>query len=114
MLKKEGMNERDREKSSRELNQIAKWARYFHVGGLLFTMIAFWIISYKYLISLVGYQIAILLLPFILFILYWLPKIIGVEREVSIFSRESLMQLLIQIVFLVLICLDFLIVITIP
>ncbi len=113
-LKLKGMNEKDREKNSRELNQITKWARYFHVGGLLFTMIAFWIISYKYLISLAGYQIAILLLPFILFILYWIPKIIGVEKEVSIFSRENLIQILFQIVFLVLICLDFLKVITIP
>ncbi len=113
-LKTKGMNEKDREKVSRELNQITKWARYFHIGGLLFTMIAFWIISYKYLISLAGYQIAILLLPFILFFLYWVPKIIGVEREVSMFSRENLLQLLIQVVFLVLICLDFLRVITIP
>lgn len=113
-LKTKGMNEKDRENVSRELNQITKWARYFHIGGLLFTMIAFWIISYKYLISLAGYQIAILLLPFILFFLYWVPKIIGVEREVSMFSRENLLQLLIQVVFLVLICLDFLRVITIP
>ncbi len=113
-LKTKGMNEKDREKVSRELNQITKWARYFHIGGLLFTMIAFWIISYKYLISLAGYQIAILLLPFILFFLYWVPKIIGVEREVSMFSRENLLQLLIQVAFLVLICLDFLRVITIP
>ena len=113
-LKLKGLKEKDREKYSRELNQISKWVRYFHVGGLLFTMIAFWIISYKYLISLAGYHIPILLLPFILFVLYWIPKIIGVEREVTLLARESLIQLVIQIVFLVLICLDFLRILTIP
>ena len=107
-IKLKGMEEKVREKDSREISQIGKWIRYYHVTGLLFTMIAFWIISYKYLIGIAGYHVAILTLPFILFLLYWLPKLIGVEKEVGIFSRESLMQLLIQIVFLVLICLDFL------
>jgi hypothetical protein len=102
------LKEKVSEKESREITQISKWTRYYHVTGLVFTMIAFWIISYKYLISIIGYHVVILLLPFILFLLYWLPKVIGVEKEVGILSRESLMQLLIQIVFLVLICLDFL------
>jgi hypothetical protein len=107
-LKLKGKEEKAREKSSREIYQIGKWVRYYHVTGLLFTMLAFWIISYKYLIGIAGYHVAILTLPFILFLLYWLPKVIGVEKEVGVFSRESLMQLLIQIVFLILICLDFL------
>jgi hypothetical protein len=107
-LKLKGMEEKVREKDSREIYQIGKWIRYYHVTGLLFTMIAFWIISYKYLIGIIGYHVVILTLPFILFILYWIPKVIGVEKEVGMFSRESFMQLLIQIVFLVLICLDFL------
>ncbi|MFX0060140.1 MAG: hypothetical protein ACFE85_09710 [Candidatus Hodarchaeota archaeon] len=111
-----GMKEMDEEirgKDSRELIRILKWLRVMHVSGLLFTMLAFWIISYKYLISINGYNFIILLLPFILFILYWLPKIIGVEREVTLLSRESLVQFLIQIVFLILICLDFIRIITI-
>ena len=112
-VKSKGMEEKVKEKDSREIYQIGKWTRYYHITGLLFTMIAFWIISYKYLISIVGNHVAILFLPFILFCLYWLPKVIGVEKEVSVLSRESLMQLLIQIVFLVLICLDFLKIITI-
>jgi len=87
-----------------------------HLSGLLFTMIAFWIISYKYLISMddVGYNLFILILPFTLFFLYWIPKIVGVEREVSIRARESLVQIFIQIIFLVLICLDFFRILTIP
>lgn len=113
-IKVKGTEEKVVEKDTRELNQISKWARYMHVSGLLFTMIAFWIISYKYLISLAGYNVVILLLPFILFILYWIPKLIGVEKEVGFLSRENLAQLLIQIVFLVLICLDFFKIITIP
>lgn len=102
-----------KEELLRELGQIGKWTRIFHVMGFLFTMIAFWLISYKYLISLSGYHIGILSLPFILFILYWMPKVIGIEREVSFLSRESLVQLIIQILFLALICLDFLKIITI-
>jgi len=102
------LDEKIREGDSREIAKIFKWIRISHVSGLLFTMIAFWIISYKYLISIVGYNFAILLLPFILFFLFWLPKLTGVEREVTVLSRESLIQLIIQIIFLVLICLDFL------
>jgi hypothetical protein len=85
-----------------------------HVTGLLFTMIAFWVISYKYLISLTGYHFLILLLPFILFIIYWIPKLAGIEKEVSFFSNENLIQIAIQIVFLVIICLDFYRIISIP
>jgi len=106
--------DKDTEKEFREIHQISKWLRFLHVSGLLFTMIAFWIISYKYLISLDGYYVVILLLPFILFFLYWLPKIEGVEKEVGLLSLESLMQLMIQIIFLVLICLDFFKIIIIP
>jgi hypothetical protein len=102
------------EKDSIELTHIIKAVRFMHLSGLLFTMIAFWIISYKYLVSLEGYHLVILFLPFILFMLYWIPKFTGVEREVSILSRESLIQLLIQIIFLILICLDFFKLITIP
>ncbi|GAH10571.1 unnamed protein product, partial [marine sediment metagenome] len=51
------------------------------------TMIAFWIISYKYLISIVGYQLIILLLPFVLFILIWIPKLTGIEKEPPKFSK---------------------------
>lgn len=78
-IKVKGTVEKVVEKGTRELNQISKWARHMHVSGLLFTMIAFWIISYKYLISLAGYHVVILLLPFILFILYWTSKFIGIE-----------------------------------
>ena len=115
-LKVKGPDEKLGDEFFQEISQIAKWIRPLHVGGLLFTMIAFWLISYKYLIGFpeVGYNATVLLLPFILFILYWIPKIIGVEKEVSIFSRESLIQLLIQVVFLVLICLDFLNILRIP
>jgi len=90
-----------------ELSQISRWARYMHVTGLIFTMIAFWIISYKYLISIVGYHLIILFLPFILFVLTWIPKLTGIEKEVSFRSRETVMQLIIEVIFLVLICLDF-------
>ncbi|MFX0105436.1 MAG: hypothetical protein ACFE75_08095 [Candidatus Hodarchaeota archaeon] len=113
-LKLKGKEEKIMEQSTRELSQISKWARYLHVTGLLFTMIAFWIISYKYLISLIGYHFAILLLPFILFTLYWIPKLAGIEKEISILSLGYLIQLLIQVVFLVLICLDFFRILTIP
>ena len=90
-----------------ELSQISRWSRYMHVSGLIFTMIAFWVISYKYLISIVGYQLIVLLLPFVLFVLIWIPKLAGIEKEVSVKSRESVMQLIIEVIFLVLICLDF-------
>ncbi|MBY8992250.1 MAG: hypothetical protein KGD58_16010 [Candidatus Lokiarchaeota archaeon] len=101
-------------KEYKEIHQISKGVRVLHVSGLLFTTIAFWIISYKYLVSINGYYIVILLLPFILFFLYWLPKIIGVEKEVGLLSIESLIQFLIQVLFLVLLCLDFFKIITIP
>ena len=113
-IKVKAMEEKVVEKDTRELNQISKWVRYFHVSGLLFTTIAFWIISYKYLISLAGYHVAILLLPFILFILYWTPKLIGVEKEVSVLSGESLIQFFFQIVALALIWLDFFTILRIP
>jgi len=92
-----------------ELNKISKLVRFMHVSGLLFTMIAFWVISYKYLVSIpqVGYHPIVLLLPFILFALFWIPKLYGVEQEVSIKSRESIIQIVVQVIFLVLICLDF-------
>jgi len=80
-----------------------------HISGLVLTMIAFWVISYKYLVSIpeVGYHPIVLLLPFVLFVLFWVPKFYGVEQEVSIKSRESIIQIVIQVIFLVLICLDF-------
>ena len=92
-----------------ELNKISKMVRFMHISGLVLTMIAFWVISYKYLVSIpeVGYHPIVLLLPFILFILFWIPKFYGVEKEVSIKSRESVAQIVIQVIFLVLICLDF-------
>lgn len=101
------IDEKTKEKILLELNQITKWARIMHLGGLIFTMVAFWIISYKYLISIVGYHFIILLLPFVLFVIFWIPKLTGVEKEVSFKSRETIMQLLIEVIFLVLICLDF-------
>jgi len=101
------IDEKSKEKILLELNQITKWARIMHLGGLIFTMVAFWIISYKYLISIVGYHFIILLLPFVLFVIFWIPKLTGVEKEVSIKSRETVMQLIIEVIFLVLICLDF-------
>ena len=107
-------DEKVREKDSRELSQTFKVTMYMHLTGLNFTMIAFWIISYKYLISLGGYNLVILLLPFILFLLFWFPKFFGVDPEVKLRSGESLTQLVIQIVFLILICLDFFRVLTIP
>ena len=108
-------DEKATEKVVQELNQISKWSRFMHVGGLLFTMIAFWIISYKYLVSMpgVGYHPIVLVLPFILFVLTWVPKLAGIEKEVSIKSRKSIVQLIIEISFLVYICLDFFKVITI-
>jgi hypothetical protein len=108
------MEEKERKQNYREFYQISKWIRPLHISGLLFTMIAFWIISYKYLISIAGYHVLILCLPFTLFILYWIPKIIGIEREISFFARENITQFFIQIIFLVLICLDFFRLITIP
>jgi len=92
-----------------ELNKILKMVRFMHISGLVLTMIAFWVISYKYLVSIpeVGYHPIVLLLPFILFALFWIPKLYGVEQEVSIKSRESLVQIVIQVTFLALICLDF-------
>lgn len=99
---------------SQEFYRLSKLVRILHISGLLFTMIAFWLISYKYLISIVGYNFLILCLPFILFIMYWLPKMKGVEREVSFSDRENLFQLLIQIIFLVLICFDYIGILTIP
>jgi hypothetical protein len=111
------MKEKDKrsmEEDFREFSQIVRAIRTMHITGLLFTMIAFWVISYKYLISSEGYQLVILLLPFILFFLYWIPKMMGVEREVTFRSRESLVQLFIQVLFLTLICLDFFRVLTIP
>ncbi len=119
LLSRFTINEIDKEvheKDSLELTHIFKAVRFMHLSGLLFTMIAFWTISYKYLISMddVGYNLFILILPFTLFFLYWIPKIVGVEREVSLRSRESLIQFFIQIIFLVLICLDFFTLLTIP
>ena len=102
------------EKYNRELLQISKWSRILHVVGLLFTMVAFWVISYKYLISLLGYHIAILLLPFVLFLLFWIPKLAGVEKEVKFLSSDYFIQFIIHIVFLFLICLDFFTLISIP
>jgi hypothetical protein len=96
-----------------ELNNISKLVRFMHISGLVLTMIAFWVISYKYLVSIVDYHPIVLLLPFILFVLFWIPKFYGVEQEVSIKSRESIIQIVIQVIFLVLICLDFLRIITI-
>lgn len=113
-IKVKGIEKKVMEKDTRELNQISKWSRYMHILGLLFTMIAFWIISYKYLVSLAGYHVVILLLPFILFIFYWISKFIGVEKEISLLSRGNFIQFLIQIVFLVLIILDFFKIISIP
>ncbi|MHA2127973.1 MAG: hypothetical protein ACW99E_21930 [Promethearchaeota archaeon] len=113
-LRNEKTEEDQREQDNLELMRILKWVRALHLSGLIFTMLAFWIISYKYLISIEGYNGVILILPFILFFLYWIPKIIRVEREVSILKLESLVQFCIQIIFLILICLDFLRVITIP
>ncbi len=109
-------DEKVKEKDSRDLNQIVKWVRYMHLTGLLFTMLAFWLISYKYLISInnVGYNLVILILPFVLYFLLWVPKLLGVEPEVSFRSGESLTQLVIQIVFLFLICLYFFRVLRIP
>ena len=98
----------------REMHIMMKWIRILHITGLLFSMIAFWVISYKYLISITGYYVIILFLPFILFFLYWLPKIIGIEKEKGLLSLESVIQLMIQLVFLVLICLDFFKIIIIP
>ena len=108
------MDEKSGAEYSQERTRIMRNTRFMHISGLLFTMIAFWIISYKYLISLLGYNFVILLLPFILFLLYWLPKLEGIEKEVKFLSRESILQLVIQIVFLVLICLDFLRILNIP
>ena len=114
LLKRKIKKEKVEEKDYREMYQIIKWTRNMHIGGLLFTTIAFWVISYKYLISIEGYHLVILLLPFILFILYWIPKLIGVEKEVSWLAVESLIQVIVQVVFLVLICLDFFKILTIP
>lgn len=105
---------RDMEKDYKEIHQISRWIRILHISGLLFSMIAFWVISYKYLVSITDYYVMILLLPFILFFMYWLPKIIGLEKEKGLLSLESVMQLIIQLVFLVLICLDFFKIIIIP
>ena len=93
-----------------ELNRISRGSRFMHLAGLVFTMIAFWVISYKYLVSMpnVGYHPIVLALPFILFVLSWLPNFFSIEKEVSVKSREPIMQLIIEIIFLVLICLDFL------
>ena len=113
-LKMDEIDKKVREKDFIEISHILKSVRFMHLTGLLFTMISFWIIGYKYLISLEGYHLVILMLPFILVILYWFPKIVGVEREVSFLSRESIVQLLIQIIFLVLICLDFFTSLSIP
>jgi len=96
-----------KEKIVLELNQISRWSRIMHVAGLILTMIAFWIISYKYLVSIVGYHLIILFLPFILFVLIWVPKLTGIEKEVSVRSPENIVQLIVEIIFLVLICLDF-------
>jgi len=106
-LKVSEIDEEVKEKIMVELNQISKWSRIMHVAGLILTMIAFWIISYKYLVSIVGYHLIILLLPFILFVLIWVPKLTGIEKEVSVKSSENVVQLLVEIIFLVLICLDF-------
>ncbi|NVM46293.1 MAG: hypothetical protein HWN79_15385 [Candidatus Lokiarchaeota archaeon] len=102
-------NGETKEKVVQELNRISRMSRFMHVGGLLFTMIAFWIISYKYLISMpgVGYHPIVLALPFILFVLFWVPKLVGIEKEVSVKSRETIIQLIIEIIFLIYICLDF-------
>ncbi|MBY9019638.1 MAG: hypothetical protein KGD67_01175 [Candidatus Lokiarchaeota archaeon] len=112
------MTENDEEangKILKELSRISRGSRFMHVSGLVFTMIAFWVISYKYLVSIpdVGYHPIVIALPFILFILSWLPKFFGIEKEVSVKSGEPIMQLIIEIIFLLLICLDFLRVITI-
>ena len=106
-LKVEEIDEELKEKIVLELNQISRWSRIMHVAGLIFTMIAFWIISYKYLVSIVGYHLIILFLPFILFVLIWVPKLTGIEKEVSVRSPENIVQLIVEIIFLVLICLDF-------
>jgi hypothetical protein len=106
-LKVEEIDEELKEKIVLELNQISRWSRIMHVAGLIFTMIAFWIISYKYLVSIVGYHLIILFLPFILFVLIWVPKLTGIEKEVSVKSPETIVQLIVEIIFLVIICLDF-------
>ena len=106
-LKVSEIDEEVKEKIMLELNQISRWSRIMHVAGLILTMIAFWIISYKYLVSIVGYHLIILLLPFILFVLIWVPKLTGIEKEVSVKSPENIVQLIVEIIFLVLICLDF-------
>ncbi len=114
-LRMKGIDEKARKNDPIEISHIMKSVRFMHLSSLLFTMIAFWIISYKYLLETPhGYHPVILILPFVLFLLYWIPKIRGVEREVSIRSHESLIQLLIQVIFLVLICLDFFRILTIP
>jgi len=103
------------EKILKELNNISKMVRFMHISGLVLTMIAFWVISYKYLVSIpeIGYHPIVLLLPFVLFVLFWIPKLYGVEQDVSIKSRESIIQIVVQVIFLALICLDFLRIITI-
>ena len=55
-----------------------------------------------------------MLLPFILFVLIWVPKLTGIEKEVSIKSPENIVQLIVEIIFLVLLCLDFFGIIVIP
>jgi hypothetical protein len=109
LLKLKEDDEEAVEKLAKELNNISKMVRFMHISGLVLTMIAFWVISYKYLVSIpeVGYHPIVLLLPFILFALFWIPKFYGVEQEVSIKSRESVIQIVIQVIFLILICLDF-------
>ncbi|MHA2130614.1 MAG: hypothetical protein ACW99L_11625, partial [Promethearchaeota archaeon] len=82
-LKTEEIEEEQREQDNLELIHILRGVRVMHLSGLIFSMLAFWLISYKYLISIEGYHAIILILPFILFFLYWLPKIIGVEKEVT-------------------------------
>jgi len=102
----EGVEEA-KEKIVQELDQITKWARIMHVTGLVFTMVAFWVISYKYLIGIVGYHFIILVLPFALFVVIWIPKLTGIEKEVSGKSVETILQLVIELIFLALLCLDF-------
>ena len=98
----------------REIRLLKSAISFLFGNGFVLTMIAFWVVSYKYLIDLAGNNLIILLLPIVLLILYWTPTVILLLLKITkgrfaIKSKVIIrwLDLILQTIFIVLIYLDY-------